>query len=150
VGSSEAGQNRARELKSPVNNVFVLLSLLCIAPLSAQTVPHCSAEIRLTDDEAEILLYVSPAAISVRRAGTDVDIERSRPTPQYPASDFFGATLVSRNPTAAGVLGNGVLGTFTVDKRTGEVKSTGDFTPISGKELDRVRAWLVHAHCPTK
>ena len=45
------------------------------------------------------------------------------------------------------MLGNGILRYFAVDKRTGEVESTGDLTIVRGKELDQVRAWLLHSHC---
>jgi hypothetical protein len=130
--------------------IIPLALLLNITPLSAQTPKPCGLTFRLSDDEAQILLYVTPAAIAARQEGTDVDIERSEPTQRYPAVDFFTATLVSRKPTSGSVLGNGILGTFVVDRRTGEVESIGDFTPVKGKELDRIRGWLLHAHCTTK
>jgi hypothetical protein len=112
--------------------------------------PACSASSRLTDDDARILLYVTPAAVDARKAGTDIDIEKSEPSTQFPANDFFVAALVSQKPTGASVLGNGILGYFAVNKRTGEVESTGDFTTVKGKELDRVRTWLLRAHCGSK
>jgi hypothetical protein len=107
----------------------------------------CQATSTLTDEEAQILLYLTPAAISARRAGTDVDIERSAPTNQYPKAQFFVAALISQKPTSASVLGNGILGYFAVDKRTGEIKSATDFSSIDGKELARVRKWLRKEHC---
>lgn len=126
------------------------MMLLSIVPLFAQAKKACSSPIHLSDDEAQILLYMTPEAIAARQAGTDVDIERSKPTKQYPAVDFFAATLVSQKPTAGSVLGNGMLGTFAVNRHTGEVESTGDFTAVTGQELKRVRAWLLHAHCASR
>lgn len=114
----------------------------------ARAAQPCPANLRLSDDEAQILLYMTPAAIDARNAGTDVDIERSESTQEYPAADFFAATLVSQERTRNSVLGNGVLGVFVVDRRTGEVQSMGNFKAVKGKELDRVRGWLIHAHCP--
>ena len=129
--------------------VFILL-LVSFLPLSARPSKPCGSASRLTDDEAKILLYVTPAAVSARRAGTDVDIERSEPSKEFPARNFFVAALVSQKPTSGSVLGNGILGYFAVDKRTGDVESTSDFTPVKGKELGRVQAWLRHAHCISK
>lgn len=116
-------------------------------PLPAQTTKSCISSFRLTNDEARILLYLTPSAIDARRAGTDVDIEPSKPTGQYPAVDFFLATLVSQKPTQGSALGNGILGAFIVDKHTGEVVFMGDFKPVHGRALERVRGWLLHSHC---
>jgi hypothetical protein len=134
-------------MKKFIRTISLLSVLLGVAPLFAQIAKPCTSSFRLSDDEAQILLYMTPEAVTARKAGTDVDIERSAPTQQYPAADFFSATLVSRKPTAGSVLGNGVLGTFSVNRHTGEVESTGDFTTVKGRELDRVRAWLLHSHC---
>jgi hypothetical protein len=134
-------------MRTVIKAAFTLLLCPWTVPLFAQSAKPCGSVVSLTDDEAQILLYMTPGAVAARRAGTDVDIERSEPTQQYPNSEFFAATLVSRKPTAGSVLGNGVLGTFAVDRRTGEVESTGDFTPVKGQELTRVRMWLLHAHC---
>lgn len=129
-------------------SLFVMF--LSVVPLFAQDKKPCISTIRLSDDEAQILLYMTPEAIAARQAGADVDIERSEPTQQFPAADFFAATLVSQKPTSGSVLGNGILGTFVVNRHTGEVESTGDFTTVKGKELNRVRAWLLHAHCASR
>ena len=126
---------------------FFLILFVNGIPLLAQTTKPCVSSFRLTNDEARILLYLTPSAIDARRAGTDVDIEPSKPTEQYPAANFFLATLVSQKPTQGSALGNGVLGAFIVDKRTGEVDFMGDFTPVQGKVLNRVRGWLLHSHC---
>lgn len=129
--------------------LFTLIVCLMFTQLTtAQNA--CSAGSKLTDDDAQVLLYVSPAAVQARKAGTDVDIEKSEPTGQFPAKDFFVAALVSKKPTGESALGNGILGYFSVDKRTGEVESTVDFTTVKGVELDRVRAWLLHARCAHK
>jgi hypothetical protein len=123
----------------------VLMGIVLAQPTRAQFA--CSASSPLSDDDARILLYVTPAAIDARKAGTDVDIEKSAPSAQYPTKNYFVAALVSQKPTEAGTLGNGILGYFAVNKRTGEVKSTVDFALVTGKELERIRAWLFHARC---
>jgi hypothetical protein len=124
--------------------------LLSFTPLDGSSGKPCSSKLRLSDDEAQILLYMTPAAIAARQEGTDVDIERAEPTREYPATDFLSATLVSDKPTSGSVLGNGILGTFIVDRRTGEVESGAAFERVEGKELKRVRPWLLHAHCTSK
>ena len=108
--------------------------------------PSCRIS-KLTDDDARILLYVTPAAVAARKAGTDVDMEQSKPSKQFPAGDYFVSALVSRTPTENSVLGNGILGNFAVDKRSAEVQFLGDFTPVSGSELQRVQGWMRHGHC---
>ena len=111
----------------------------------------CGAPSRLTDDDARILLYVVPAAVEARRAGTDVDIEKSDSTKQFPDSDYFAAALVAQKPTSSSSLGNGILGYFAVDKRSGLVESISNFIPVNGMELSRVQNWIRHAHCiPTQ
>ncbi len=132
-----------------VIGILSFIFLACV-PLLGQTSKPCTASIRLSDDEAQILLYMTPEAVAARKAGTDVDIEHSASTQQYPEADFFSATLVSKKPTSGSVLGNGILGTFTVNRHTGEVESTGDFTTVKGNELNRVRVWLLHAHCASR
>jgi hypothetical protein len=138
------------EMKNIIRTASFFLMLPSIVPLFAQATKPCTASFRLSDDEAQILLYVTPEAIAARQAGTDVDIERSEPTLQYPAADFFAGTLVSQKPTPGSVLGNGILGTFVVNRHTGEVESIGDFTTVKGKELNRIRGWLLHAHRTVK
>jgi hypothetical protein len=101
----------------------------------------------LTDDEAQILLYVSPPAVLARESGTDVVFERSEPDEQFPAGRFFVAAITSLRPTRLSSLGNGDLGYFIVDKQTAEVQSLGDLSTVKGKELGRVQALLRHSHC---
>ena len=102
---------------------------------------------KLTDDDARILLYVTPAAVEARKAGTDVDLEQSKPSKEFPAADYFVAALVSQRPTSNSFLGNGILGYFVVDKRNGEVQSLNNFSPVSGGELQHVQSWMRHGHC---
>ncbi len=125
--------------------LFIALSIS--VGLAAQTGHSCSLASRLTDDEARILLYVTPAAIQARLNGTDVDMEPSAPSKQYPANSFFVAALISRSPKGGGVLGNGILGYFAVNRQNGDVESTTDFSPVSGNELSRVQGWMRRSHC---
>jgi hypothetical protein len=134
-------------VKTPLYSFLLILMISISATLTAEDPPARCASSRLTDDDARILLYVSPAAVDARRAGTDVDIEQSDPSEQFPASIYFVAAVVSQKPTSGSVLGNGILGYFAVDKRTAIVESTSDFTPVEGKELMRIQGWMRHAHC---
>lgn len=137
-------------MKSRLKLVFFSLIVGLVFTRLVLAQKACPMGSQLTDDDARVLLYVSPAAVQARKAGTDVDIEKSEPTKQFPATDFFVAALVSKKPTGGSVLGNGILGYFAVDKRSGEIESTGDFTTVKGVELDRVRTWLLHARCGSK
>jgi hypothetical protein len=127
----------------------ILLFFAGIGSLTAEAAKPCTSVSPLSDDEAQILLYMTPISIAARQAGTDVDMERSDPTQQYPAAEFFVATLVSQDSSFS-VLNNGILGEYAVNKHTGEVISMAAFTPVRGKALNRVRDWLLHAHCAGK
>jgi len=133
-------------------NVFVrcaspgLVVIVCSRLVWPQAPSACSTS-KLTDDDARILLYVTPAAVAARKAGTDVDVEESKPSKELPAPNYFVATLVSQRPTRDSVLGNGILGSFAVDKRSGAVESLSNFTPVRGSELQRVQSWMRHGHC---
>jgi hypothetical protein len=129
-----------------MNTTLFRIALVLFSP-AVLAWTECATPSKLTDDEARILLYVTPAAVSARRAGTDVDIEKSSPTKQFPAPDYFVAEIISQGPTGGGVLGNGILGYFAVDRRTASVEFLGDFTPVKGKELARVQQWIRNAHC---
>jgi hypothetical protein len=130
----------------------MILTLLLGSSLMQPAVARraCSDSSRLSDDDARILLYVTPAAIDARTAGTDIDIEKSAPSAQYPAAEFFVAALLAQRPTGATALGSGILGYFAVNKRTGEVQSTVDFRSVNGNVLDHIRALLIRTHCGCK
>ncbi len=134
-------------MKTHARSVAMSLLMFVSLPVLAAVSDACSEASKLTDDEARILLYVSPVAISARNAGTDIDIEKSAPTKQFPADDYFVAAIVSQEPAGGGVLGNGILGYFAVDRRTASVESTSDFAPVNGKELTRVQVWIRRIHC---
>jgi hypothetical protein len=126
---------------------MLVLLLLVSFPRTADTQEPqpCFKASRLTDDEARILLYVTPDAVRARTAGTDVDIIDS-PMEGFAPKDFFVGLLQSQKPTSDSVFGNGILGYFAVDKRTGDVESLSDFTPVNGKELMRVQTWMRLSH----
>ena len=125
---------------------FCLIPFLSLLQNTDAKYARCSPASRLTDDDARILLYVTPYAIDARKAGTDVDIEKSAATKEYPESEYFSAVLISQKPSLS-ALGNGIIGYFAVDKRSGAVISFADFTSVDGKELRRVQQWMRHAHC---
>ena len=123
---------------------FLLLPLFLIfksQPISAQGNNACVPS-RLTDDDARILLYATPDAISVRKSGTDVDIEEDTGfKKEYPPTNYFVAWLVSRKGDMPG------RGYFAVDKRSAVVESLSDFTEVKGAELMRIQEWMRHGHC---
>jgi hypothetical protein len=133
-------------------NIFVrcaslgLVVIVCSRLVQPQA-PSAGSSSKLTDDDARILLYVTPTAVAARMAGTDVDVEESKPSKEFPAANYFVATLVSQRPTRDSVLGNGILGSFAVNKRSGAVESLANFTPVRGSELQRIQSWMRHGHC---
>ncbi|MGB9406835.1 MAG: hypothetical protein WCA89_04815 [Terracidiphilus sp.] len=128
-------------------SLLLFVTLGSSSTLFSQATPKCTEPSRLTDDDARILLYVAPVSIAARRAGTDVDLEQSSPSKQFPAADYFVAAIVSQKPTSGSVLDNGILGYYAVDKRSGVVESITDFTRVNSKELSRIQAWMRHSHC---
>jgi hypothetical protein len=131
-------------MKILVRRVSLGLVLIVGSRFVWSQAPSTCSTSKLTDDD---VLYVTPAAVAARKAGTDVDMEQSNPSKEFPAGDYFVAALISRKPTRNSVLGNGVLGNFAVDKRSAEVQFLGDFTPVRGSELQRVQSWMRHGHC---
>jgi len=109
--------------------------------------PSVCSPTKLTDDDARILLYATPIAVSARKNGTDVDIKESGTFEEFPTADFLVAAIVSQRPTSNSVLGNGIMGYFAVDKRSGSVELLGDFAEVKGGELGRVQEWLRKEHC---
>ena len=106
-----------------------------------QASPKCSST-KLSDDDARILLYVSPIAESARKKGADVDIKDSAPSAKFPASDYFVGAIVSKT-----FLSNAILGNFVVDKRYGTVKALGDVREVKGAELMRIQKLMRLEHC---
>ncbi len=101
----------------------------------------CSST-KLSDDDARILLYVSPIAESARIKGADVDIKDSAPSEKHPASNYFVGAIVSKK-----LLGNAIAGNFVVDKRYGTVTALGDATEVKGAELMRIQELMRLEHC---
>lgn len=101
----------------------------------------------LTDDEARILIYMTPIAINAWSHGADVNIEQSKASEEFPAPDYFVAAVVTQKPTSNSVLGNGILGYFSVDKHSAVVESLSDFTEVKSIELMHIQNWMRHEHC---
>lgn len=106
-----------------------------------QASSKCSSTM-LSDDDARILLYVSPLAESARKKGADVDIKDSAPSEKYPAPNYFVGAIVSKK-----LLSNAIVGNFVVDKRHGTVKALGDATEVKGVELMRIQNLMRLEHC---
>ena len=108
--------------------LWLALALATHAPTGCRFRPP------LDDAEASRLVMQTPAA---RKATHGLDVQASSP----PNAHAFSGVLVSRTP-ADGALDNGLLGYFTVDRRTGEVTTQADFSTVHGRELARARAAL--------
>lgn len=124
-----------------------LLALFIMwTPSHAGTSAACKLS-KLTDDDARILLYVTPDAIAARKEGGDVGFEENVPDPQHPAADFYSAMLYSEKPLKGDALGNGILGYYLVDKRSATVTDIRDMSVVKGRELMRVQKLMRHGHC---
>lgn len=119
----------------------------------ADTPPTCTPT-KLSDEDARILLYASPiawhACCENKSSGEDVrnELMISEPTKEYPSDDFLVAAIVSRKPVSA--LGNGILGYFIVDKRTGVVTSMSDFEEVKESDFSKIQTWMRNEHCIQK
>ncbi len=108
---------------------------LALAAHGGAMAPACRYRPPLDDAEASQLLKQTPDALRVRPHALEVQ-PSSRPAPHT-----FAGALISRTP-GDGALDNGLLGCFSVDRRTGEVTAMADFTTVHGPSLATARAAL--------
>ncbi len=128
-------------MKTNTYTSYLFFLVLAFNGNYAQASPNCSST-KLTDDDARILLYVSPVAESARKKGAEVDIKATEPSKKYPASDYFVAAIVSQK-----LFGKSILGNFAVNKRSGTVNALGNVTEIKGVELMRIQKLMRREHC---
>jgi hypothetical protein len=138
-------------MKTFLGSLFFLFLLNeGILTVWADTPATCTPT-KLSDEYARILLYASPIAWDAccknKKGGDDVrnELMVSEPTKEYPSDDFLVAAIVSRKPVSA--LGNGILGYFIVDKRSGVVTSMSNFEEVKEKEFAKIQAWMRKEHC---
>jgi len=119
----------------------LLFLMLTLGVSPAQAAVKCSPT-ALGDDDARILIYVSPVAETAREQGAKVDIKDSEPPKKYPASDYFVGTVVSHK-----FFGDDNLGHFVVNRRTGSVMALGKSAEVKGAELMRIQNLMRLEHC---
>lgn len=115
--------------------------ILTFGGSQVQAAPKCSAT-KLSDDDARILIYVSPRAEAARNQGAKVDIKDTEPSKKYPASDYFVGVIVRHK-----FFGDDMLGHFVVNKQTGTIKALGKSAEVKGVELKRIQSLMRLEHC---
>lgn len=115
--------------------------MLALSVNQARAATKCTPT-KLVDDDARILIYVSPMAESARNQGAKVDIKDSEPSKKYPASDYLVGGIVSHK-----LFGDDILGYFAVNKRTGTVTALGNAAEVKGAELMRIQDLMRLEHC---
>lgn len=128
-------------MKTRIFASYSFFLLLAFYGSCVQASSKCAAT-RLSDDDARILLYVSPLAESARKKGADVDIKDAAPSGKYPAPDYFVGAIVSKKFLSTAIVGN-----FVVDKRHGTVRALGNATEVKGIELMRIQNLMRLEHC---
>lgn len=93
--------------------------------------------------EAEILVYIMPAAQGVRKQGWDVGWELQT-SPDLNQEDYFVFWVV--NSKRPNVVGSVTIGYYGVNKRTADVWDDNFGKFVEGKELKGVQAILRRAH----
>ncbi len=127
------------KMKLCTSSLFFLI--LAFSGSQAQAAPKCSVT-KLSDDDARILIYVSPKAEAARKQGAKVDIRDTEQSKKYPASDYFVGAIVRHK-----LFGEDILGHFVVNKRTGTVKALGKTAEVKGVELNRIQNLMRIEHC---
>jgi hypothetical protein len=97
---------------------------------------------RITFHEAEILIYVMPAARTVREQGMDVGWEKSA-APELNHEDYFFFWVYNSKRQGSGSV---TIGHFAVDKRNAEVWDFMTGERVSSVELGGVQRILRRAH----
>ena len=123
--------------------VYRIGALLCVAFTLATSTPYAQTKAPelLPLHEAEILIYLSPPAVSVRAEGMEVGWELQE-AKQYNKNFYvFWMYNAVREST-----GSVTIGYFAVNKRTAEVWDLGLERFVESKELAGVQRILRKAH----
>jgi len=133
--------NANRSLSARAFFVTLLLGLASPALRSAdQTRSPSHSPLAL--HEAEILIYVLPVAVDLRKAGNDV-AWRLQPNPSDNSDDYFHFWAVESGASGSA---SPNVGHYAVNRWTGDVWDDVLESPVTGPELERIQAILRKAH----
>jgi hypothetical protein len=130
----------SRDLPATLVALIITLSSTLFSSSHASTQPDPE---RLTLQEAEILIYLLPAAHANRKIGRDVAWERET-SAMWNQADFFYFYVMGTNPPPG--TASVTVGHFAVNKHTGDLWSTVPEERVESVELRGVQEILRHAH----
>lgn len=122
---------------------ITLVLLISLAGVEAQEAAKAHSVLSVTD--ARILVYLSPAAKAVRRAGFDVYMEQAK-SEAYNQSDYYVFQMFDTRPCEAC---SANVGFFAVNKRSADVRdldASERYPLVSSAELKGVQSLLRDAH----
>jgi len=117
------------------------VSLLLSCEMAACAQPSCKPTL-LSHEEAEQLVLLVPEALAAKKLGGKLSTEDEGAD----AAEFYSFMLNSTVSTPTTPLGNGMLGHFSVSKKTGRVLNIADEDVVS-KELGELQRKLRAKHC---
>ncbi len=120
----------------------VLLLALAIHSDSASRLPTFKPE-SIALHEAEILIYIMPAAQEVRKQGWDIGWELQT-SPDLNQKNYFVFWVV--NSKRPNVNGSVAIGYYSVNKNTADIWDDNFGSFVKGAELEGVQAILRRAH----
>lgn len=97
---------------------------------------------KISRHEAEILIYLLPEAVEIRREGMDVGWE-FQDSDAYNQKDFYIFWVYNRDRTGTGSI---TIGYFAVNKHNADVWDLDFERLVAGKEIERVQGILRKAH----
>jgi len=144
-------------LAGPQRKKGLFMSIICISLLwwavllsgSQQTDSRQSSAQKLEKislHEAEILIYLLPAAVEVRRQGMDVAWEL-QDSDAYNQKDFYIFWVYNKDRTGTASV---TIGYFAVNKHKADVWDLVFDSLVQGKEIERVQTILRRAHAITE
>jgi hypothetical protein len=123
--------------------LLLLGTVMVIMPVSGALSTSSTGPELLTLHDAEVLIYLLPAAHSNRAAGRDINWERELAA-ELNQADFFYFWVTGTNPPPG--VGSVTVGHFAVSKHTGEIWSTVPEEHVESAELRGVQEILRRAH----
>lgn len=117
------------------------VSLFLFCEMAACAQPSCKPTL-LSHEEAEKLVLLVPEALPAKKLGGKLSTEDEGKD----ATEFYYFMLTSTVSSPTTPMGNGMLGHFSVSKRTGRVLNIADEDVVS-KEMEELQRKLRAKHC---
>ena len=135
---------KTAKLKHLVFPLALLATMLaCGRPGSTQARSTAKPSTLLTEEEAEILIYVMPDAEAERKAGKDV-AWTPEVNKEYDLANFYEFWVVGTGQREAP--GSITVGYFAVNKHTGDVWEVASGEHIAGPQLSGVQKIIRKHH----